>query len=124
MRPEPNAHRTAQAGSASRSDALIAQIQSQHAAAVHALTGSLAGRVLIGTRNGRAVWLAIGTLPGACAEIERLTTLLATVMRRYQNLVAAARATLAARDDAEDDPFYYLLDELRAQGPLGHGGAR
>ena len=40
------------------------------------------------------------------------------MLRRYQDLVAAARATLAAADDGEPDPLYYLRDELQAQGQL------
>jgi hypothetical protein len=32
--------------------------------------------------------------------------------------VAAALACLAAEDDGEHDPFYYLRDELREQGQL------
>jgi len=40
----------------------------------------------------------------------------------YQNLVAAARACLAAEADGEDDPMYYLRDELRAQGQLADDG--
>lgn len=34
------------------------------------------------------------------------------------NLIAAARATLRAHADGEDDPLYYLRDELQAQGHL------
>jgi hypothetical protein len=42
----------------------------------------------------------------------------------YQNLVAAARACLSAEADGEHDPFYYLRDELSAQGQLADDGRR
>ena len=82
------------------------------------------GRAFRRTKAGRAVWLALASLIDASAEIDRLTKLLATMTREYQNLVAAARAALAARDEAEDDPLYYLRDELHAQGQIGSGSAR
>lgn len=55
-------------------------------------------------------------LPGACDEIDRLTWLLAVARRGGQNLAAAARAAVAAADEGEDDPLYYLRDVLQAQG--------
>lgn len=58
------------------------------------------------------------------SEIDRLARLLAAIRLRYQNLVAAALACLAAEDDGEPDPFYYLRDELRAQGQLADDGRR
>ena len=34
------------------------------------------------------------------------------------NLLTAAKATLSAHVDGEEDPLYYLRDELTAQGQL------
>jgi len=58
------------------------------------------------------------TRPVTRSEIVRYAGLILAMLRRYQDLVAAARATLAAADDGEVDPLYYVRDELRAQGQL------
>jgi hypothetical protein len=39
-------------------------------------------------------------------------------MADFHNLIAAARATLRAHAEGEDDALYYLRDELEAQGQL------
>jgi hypothetical protein len=54
-------------------------------------------------------------------EIVRFADLILVTLRCYQNLVAAARASLAAGEDGEPDPLYYIRDELRAQGQLPSG---
>lgn len=61
---------------------------------------------------------ALDTIPLLCAEISRLRRRLATTLNDFQNLLAAARATLSAHRDGEADPLYYLRDELDAQGQL------
>jgi hypothetical protein len=61
---------------------------------------------------------ALDTIPLLCAEINRLRRRLAGTLKDLHNLLAAARATLAADTDGEPDPFYYLRDELQAQGQL------
>ena len=61
---------------------------------------------------------ALDTIPLLCAEISRLRRRLATMLNDFNNLLAAAKATLSAHADGEDDPLYYLRDELRAQGQL------
>jgi len=61
---------------------------------------------------------ALGTIPLLSAEINRLRRRLATTLSDFNNLLAAARATLSAQADGEEDPLYYLRDELRAQGQL------
>jgi len=61
---------------------------------------------------------ALDTIPLLCAEIRRLRRRLATILNDFNNLLAAAKATLSAYADGEDDPLYYLRDELRAQGQL------
>lgn len=51
-------------------------------------------------------------------EIDRLRSLLALVRAHYADLLAAARATLAADRDNEPDPLFYLRDELASHGQL------
>lgn len=58
------------------------------------------------------------------AEVARLTAELAATRLGTANLLAAARATLAAHASGEADPLYYLRDELEAcQGRYEHGRA-
>ena len=61
---------------------------------------------------------ALDTIPLLSAEINRLRRRLATTLGDCNNLLAAARATLGAHADGEEDPLYYLRDELHAQGLL------
>jgi hypothetical protein len=61
---------------------------------------------------------ALDTIPLLSAEINHLRRRLATTLGDFNNLLAAARATLSAHADGEEDPLYYLRDELRAQGQL------
>lgn len=61
---------------------------------------------------------ALDMIPLLSAEIARLRRRLATTLHDFNNLLAAARATLSAHADGEEDPFYYLRDELNAQGHL------
>jgi len=59
------------------------------------------------------------------AEITRLSGELAATRLDMANLLAAARATLAASTEGEADPLYYLRDELDARhtGRERHGRA-
>src|SRR5450756_1605682 len=61
---------------------------------------------------------ALDTIPLLSAEIRRLRRRLATALNDLNNLLSAAKATLSAHADGEDDPLYYLRDELTAQGQL------
>ena len=61
---------------------------------------------------------ALDTIPLLSAEITRLRRRLATTLHDLNNLLAAARATLSAHADGEEDPLFYLRDELIAQGQL------
>ena len=61
---------------------------------------------------------ALDTIPLLSAEITRLRRRLATTLNDFNNLLAAARATLSAHADGEEDPLFYLRDELTAQGQL------
>ena len=49
------------------------------------------------------------------AEVTRLNAELAATQLNRANLLAAARATLAAYADGEADPLYYVRDELDAR---------
>ena len=60
----------------------------------------------------------LDTIPLLSAEIARLRRRLASTLKDLHNLLAAARATLNANADGEQDPLYYLRDELQAQGQL------
>ena len=61
---------------------------------------------------------ALDTIPLLSAEIARLRRRLAASLNDFNNLLAAARATLSAQMDGEEDPLFYLRDELTAQGQL------
>ena len=61
---------------------------------------------------------ALDTIPLLSAEITRLRRRLAVMLTDSSNMVAAAKATLNAHADGEEDPLYYLRDELNAQGHL------
>lgn len=61
---------------------------------------------------------ALDTIPLLSAEINRLRRRLTTTLGDLNNLLAAAKATLSAHTDGEEDPLYYLRDELTAQGHL------
>ena len=61
---------------------------------------------------------ALDTIPLLSAEINRLRRQLTTTLTDLNNLIAAAKATLGAHTDGEEDPLYYLRDELTAQGNL------
>ena len=84
-------------------DADLQEIATRHDSATSAL-GTLAR--------------ALDTIPLLCAEVARLRTRLARTLTDLHNLIAAARATLGAHADGEDDPLYYLRDELDTQGHL------
>jgi hypothetical protein len=54
-------------------------------------------------------------VPPLVSEVDVLWLRLVQTRRRYADLLAAARATLAADRDGEDDALYYLRDELATQ---------
>ena len=61
---------------------------------------------------------ALDTIPLLSAEISRLRRGLTATLSDLNNLLAAAKATLSAQTDGEEDPLFYLRDELTAQGQL------
>jgi hypothetical protein len=63
----------------------------------------------------RHLFDALNDTPVLIAEINGLRTELATIRYQRANLIAAVRATLAAHQEGEYDPLFYLRDELAAQ---------
>jgi hypothetical protein len=70
------------------------------------------------SRTPVRLWHAVADTPVLLAELSRLRSLLALVRAMHANLLAAARATIAATRDGEADPMYYLRDELDAHDQL------
>lgn len=64
------------------------------------------------------IQLALSDMPTLSAEITQLRTELDETRLDRANLLAAARATIAAHNDGEPDPLSYLRDELAARGQL------
>lgn len=56
------------------------------------------------------------------AEVRRLRLALAVEHTEHANLLAAARATIAALRDGETDPIGYLRDELDMHGQMPADG--
>jgi hypothetical protein len=69
-------------------------------------------------RTPVALWVAVADVPVLLTEIGRVRTMHALTRAQHADLLAAARATLAAHRDGEADPLYYLHDELAAHGQL------
>jgi hypothetical protein len=68
---------------------------------------------------------ALNDVPLIVAEISRLAAELRDTRLDRANLLAAARATLAAHHDGEPDPLFYLRDELDARtSPRRDSGGR
>jgi len=67
---------------------------------------------------------SVTDVPALVSEVERLYVLLLEGRRRYADLAAAARASLAAHADGEPDPLAYLRDELThtPRADTGRGG--
>jgi hypothetical protein len=63
---------------------------------------------------------ALADVPGLGEACTRLTAELAGTRADRANLVAAFRAALAASAEGEDDPLFYLRDELAGQQDLPH----
>jgi DNA-binding XRE family transcriptional regulator len=70
------------------------------------------------------IQLALSDVPILSAEISQLRTELDETRLDRANLLAAARATIAAHHDGEPDPLSYLRDELAARGQLPPGPGR
>ncbi len=72
-------------------------------------------KTALNSRTGLDIWTAVADLPLVLTEVERLRRLLAWTRIEHANLLAAAQATLAAQADGEEDPLYYVRDEVAAQ---------
>jgi hypothetical protein len=59
--------------------------------------------------------VALADVPAALAELGRVGAELEAVRLDRANLLAAIRATLSAWADGEEDPLWYLRDELDAR---------
>ena len=70
------------------------------------------------SRTPVRLWHAVADTPVLLAELSRVRSLLALVRAMHANLLAAARATIAATRDGEADSMYYLRDELDAHDQL------
>jgi hypothetical protein len=60
---------------------------------------------------------ALSDVPALAAEVTRVSAELKDTRLDRANLLAAARATIAACHDGEPDPLAYLRDELTARTP-------
>jgi hypothetical protein len=58
---------------------------------------------------------ALGDIETLIDEVTGLRAELTSIRYQRANLLAAIRATLAADHDGDDDPLYYVRDELHAQ---------
>ena len=75
-------------------------------------------RTALRYRTPIAMWTAIADVPVLLAELDRVLSLLTRARTDTANLLAAARATLAAVDDSEVDPLTYLRDEGAIYWPV------
>ena len=62
-----------------------------------------------------ALVASVADVPTLVSEVDRLCGYLVQMRRRYADLLAAVRATLAADRDGETDPLWYVRDEFAAQ---------
>ena len=92
----------------------VAEITERNNAARHVIAGFSAQMpALAGIWRDLDTALADNT--DLAAELTRLSTELRDTRLDRANLLAAARAALAARADGETDPLWYLRDELNAR---------
>lgn len=59
-----------------------------------------------------ALWDAVVDIPVLLAELDRVLWIETRARFEFANLLAAARAALAAADSNETDPLYLLRDEV------------
>lgn len=70
------------------------------------------------TRTLATLWIAAADIPVLLAEVGRLHSLLILARIRHADLTAAAGAGVAAERDGENDPLWYIRDELATNGKL------
>lgn len=71
-------------------------------------------RTALRYRTPAATWAAIADIPVLLAELDRALSLATEARTQFANLLAAARAAVAAEDGGEDESLYLLRDELAA----------
>ena len=71
-------------------------------------------RTALRYRTPAAMWASIADVPVLLAELERALTLATESRTQFANLLAAARAAVAAEDGGETESLYLLRDELVA----------
>jgi hypothetical protein len=91
----------------------LQQVRSRNDAARHIIAGFAAATPMLAD-----IWQyledAIDDLTELAAEVTRLASELQTARLDRANLLAAARATIAADRDGERDPLWYIRDEIDA----------
>ncbi|WP_214415494.1 hypothetical protein [Sphaerisporangium fuscum] len=97
----------------------LQEVRTRHADAIRTLDDQPALRALLHSTAGLPLGEAVADIPDLSAEVEPLRHLIADLRLDLANLVAGSRATLAAEQDGELDPLFYLRDELSAQGEAG-----
>lgn len=75
-------------------------------------------RTALRYRTPTAMWTALADIPVLLAELERTLSLLTRARTEFANVLAAARATLAAAEDDEPDSLDYLRDEVAEHAPM------
>ena len=75
-------------------------------------------RTALRYRTPTAMWTALADIPVLLMELERALTLLSRARIEFANVLAAARATLAAVGEQEIDPLAYLRDEVAEHEPI------
>lgn len=69
-------------------------------------------RTALRHRTPAAMWAAIADIPVLLAELGRALSLSTEARTQFANLLAAARAAVAAEDGGEPESLYLLRDEL------------
>ncbi|MFF4771417.1 hypothetical protein ACFY05_01005 [Microtetraspora fusca] len=99
----------------------LQEVRNQHRYTTTLIDAHPRTRPMLRTTPGAAIITALDSIPALCDEVERLHVLLSLVRLEYADMVAAARATIAADREGEPDSLYYLRDELSARGLLPSG---
>ena len=73
-------------------------------------------RTALHYRTPAAMWAALADIPVLLAELDRALTLATEARTEFANLLAAARAALAAEDESES--LYLLRDEVATHAPI------
>ena len=101
----------------------LEEVTTRNDAARHIITGFATAMPTLAD-IWRYLETAFNDVPALAAEITRLSTELRDTRLDRANLLAAARATIAAYHEGEPDPLSYLRDELGARMPLGGDSRR